>query len=87
MAYIAIKQSTFVEQLQAVVIDKTDLHKIHQSELLEKDWLWKMYMWGGLADADLIDELKDTKQVLGQVVGEYSRGFKKVNLKINIQKN
>lgn len=76
VAYIAVKQSTFVEQLQAVVIDKTDLHKIRQSELLAKDWLWKMYMWGGLADADLIEELKDTEQVLGQVVGEYSRGFK-----------
>ncbi|MGB8983483.1 MAG: N-6 DNA methylase [Anaerolineales bacterium] len=76
VAYIAVKQSTFVEQLQAVVIDKTDLHRIRQSELLARDWLWKTYMWGSLADADLIDELKDTEQILGDVVGEYSRGFK-----------
>ena len=76
VAYIAIKQSSFVEQLQAVVIDKTDLHKIRQSEFLAKDWLWKTYMWGGLADADLIEELKDTEQALGDVVGESSRGFK-----------
>ncbi|MFH1908427.1 MAG: N-6 DNA methylase [Chloroflexota bacterium] len=75
VAYIAVKQSTFVEQLQAVVIDKTDLHKIRQSELLAKDWLWKTYMWGGLSDADLIEELKGTGQVLGDVVTDYSRGF------------
>lgn len=76
VTHIAIKQSIFSEQLQAVVIDKTDLHKIRQSELLVKDWLWKTYMWGGLADAELIDELKDTELTLGNVVGEHSRGFK-----------
>jgi hypothetical protein len=74
-AYIAAKQSTFVEQLQAVVIDKTDLHKIRQSELLAKDWLWKTYMWGGLADAELIDELKDVGQVLDDIITDCSRGF------------
>jgi hypothetical protein len=75
LSYIAIKQSTFAERLQAVVIDKTDLHKIRQKELIGKEWLWKTYMWGGLADADLIDELKDNHQTLGDVITDYGMGY------------
>lgn len=75
VAYIAVKQNAFVEQLQAVVIDKSDLHKIRQSELIAKDWLWKTYMWGGLADADLIDELKTSYKPLQEFVGEYGFGY------------
>jgi len=75
VAYIAVKQSTFVERLQAVVIDKTDLHKIRQGDLLAKDWLWKTYMWGSLADADLVEELKDNNRVLGDVISDYGMGY------------
>lgn len=75
VAYIAAKRSTFVEQLQAVVIDKTDLHKIRQSELLAKNWLWKTYMWGSLSDVDLIEELKDNNRALGDVISSYGVGY------------
>jgi type I restriction-modification system DNA methylase subunit len=45
VSYISIKQSVFIEQLQAVVIDKTDLRKARQGDFLANDWLWKTYMW------------------------------------------
>ncbi len=73
--YVSIKQSAFVEKLQAVIIDKTDLRKARQSEFLANDWLWKTYMWGGLSDVELIGELKNCYQSLSDVVSDYSRGY------------
>ena len=57
ISYVSIKQSAFVEKLQSVIIDKTDLRKARQSEFLANDWLWKTYMWGDLRDVELIGEL------------------------------
>ena len=75
ISYISIKQSVFIEQLQAVIIDKTDLRKARQSEFLANDWLWKTYIWGGCSDIELIGELKDCYQPLSSVITECSRGF------------
>lgn len=73
--YISIKRSAFVEQLQAVVIDKTDMHKTRQSDFLANDWVWKALMWGGLSDIELIEELKSYYRPLLNIVGEYGRGY------------
>ncbi len=74
ISYVSIKQSAFVEQLQAVIIDKTDLRKVRQSEFLANDWLWKTYMWGSLSDIELIGELKCYRKLL-DVVSESGRGY------------
>lgn len=75
ISYISIKRNAFVEKLQAVVIDKTDLRKAHQSEFLVNDWLWKTYMWGDLRDLELIGELKSCYQPLSDVVSDYGMGY------------
>lgn len=76
ISYISIKQGAFIEQLQAVIIDKTDLRKVRQGDFIANDWLWKTYMWGGLRDVELIGELKSCYQPLSSFITEYSRGYK-----------
>ncbi|MCP4402207.1 MAG: N-6 DNA methylase [bacterium] len=75
MSYIAIKQNAFIEQLQAVIIDRTDLKRAQQRDFIANDWLWKTYMWGGLKDVELIGELKSCYQSLNTFITECSRGF------------
>ncbi|MCP4369774.1 MAG: N-6 DNA methylase, partial [Deltaproteobacteria bacterium] len=75
ISYIAIKQNAFIEQLQAVIIDKADLKKARQRDFIANDWLWKTYMWGGLKDVELIGELKSCYQSLSTFITECSRGF------------
>jgi len=75
VSYISIKRSVFAEQLQSVVIDKTDLHISRQSEFLVKDWLWKTYMWGGQKDVELIEEIKAIYPPLRNFVSDSGRGF------------
>jgi len=75
ISYVSIKRSAFVEQLQAVLIDKTDLRKASQGDFWAKDWLWKTYMWGGLNDVDLIEELKSCCSSMNEIVDDSGRGF------------
>jgi len=75
ISYVSIKRSSFVEKLQAVIIDKTDLRKARQSEFLANDWLWKTYMWAGLSDAELIGELKNCYLLLSEFADNHGRGY------------
>lgn len=72
--YVSIKRSAFVEQLQAVVIDKTDMRKARQSDFLANDWVWKALMWGGLSDIELIEELKSCYPLLKDFVKDTGSG-------------
>ena len=75
ISYISIKQSAFVEKLQAVIINKTDLRKARQSEFLTNDWLWKTYMWADLSDVELIGELKNCYPSLSEFADNHGRGY------------
>jgi len=75
ISYISIKQEAFIEQTQAVIISKTDFHKVRQSEFLANDWLWKTYMWGSLRDVEVIEELKTCYHSLKEAIGDYGRGY------------
>lgn len=75
--YVTIKHSSFIDQLQAVIIHKTDMRKARQCDFMANDWLWKTYMWGGFKDVDLICELKSFNSKLQDYVDKsnYGRGF------------
>lgn len=77
ISYISIKRCEFVEQLQAVIIDKTDLRKARQSQLLANDWLWKTLIWGGARDVELIGELKTCYPPLIEIATDHGRGYQK----------
>ena len=72
---IPVMQNAFVNNLQVVIIDKSDLHKITQADLLANEWLWKTYMWGNLNDAELISEMKSCYQPLNLLINEF---FKRI---------
>jgi len=73
--YCSIKKSAFIEQLQALIIDKSDLRRVNQEDVLLNDWLWKTYIWGNLNDVDLIGELKSCYCELRDKVSDYGRGY------------
>ena len=75
ISYVSIKRCEFIEQLQAVIIDKTDLRKVRQSQLLANDWLWKTLIWGGARDIELIGELKTCYPPLTEISPDHGRGY------------
>ncbi len=75
IVYISIKQNSFMEELQSVVIDKSDMHKSLQRDFLRNQWLWKTYMWGGQEDVELIGELKSCYSPLYDMVSDYGMGY------------
>ncbi|NTV27464.1 MAG: N-6 DNA methylase [Methanothrix sp.] len=73
--YVSVKRTIFAEQLQAVVIDKTHVHLVNQRDFIARDWLWKAYMWGGVRDAELLEDLKADYLPMRELVIDGGRGF------------
>jgi len=53
-AYWAAKKTALVENAQAVILSKADLHWLVQQDCIDRDDLWKIYWWGGHRDEALI---------------------------------
>jgi len=75
VAYISIKQNSFMEELQSVIIDKSDMHKSRQRDFLRNEWLWKALMWGAWGDVELIGELKSCYPPLSTIADHHGRGY------------
>lgn len=84
ISYVSIKRCEFIEQLQAVIIDKTDLRKARQSQFLANDWLWKTLIWGGARDVELIGELKTCYPPLTEIAADHGRGYQEGGGKKNM---
>jgi len=74
LVYASAKRSRIIENLQAVVLDKSDWHILSQYRLLENDMLWKTLLWGEMQDVQLIAEL-DANRTLDSFATAYGRGF------------
>jgi hypothetical protein len=55
--YWSVKRTAFVENAEAVILSRTDVHWVSQQQLLTDERLWKVYWWGGHRDAELIQRL------------------------------
>ena len=64
--YWSAKRTAMVENTQAVVLSKGDMHWLSQQECLANEKLWKIYWWGGHRDEALIRRL-DTLQPLARL--------------------
>ena len=56
--YWTARRTRRVSNTQSVVLGHTDLHRVNQTSLLNNDYLWKVYWWGGHQDAALIAALR-----------------------------
>jgi hypothetical protein len=56
--YWSAKKTAMINQTQAVVLGRADLHRLDQNAVLLNDTLWKIYWWGGHKDEALIDTLR-----------------------------
>lgn len=74
--YATAKRSYLIDNLQVVMLDKFDFHRIPQKQLLENNKLWKILSWGGVQDIQLIDEIKSNGPLLG-FTSDYGRGYQK----------
>jgi hypothetical protein len=80
--YWSAKKTAIVNQTQAVVLGRADMHRLDQNEVLLNDTLWKTYWWGGHRDRALIDALR-TEACLKDLVidghslcdDDFGRGF------------
>ncbi len=57
-AYWSAKETAFVKQVQAVILNRADLRVASQDEYMRDDTLWKVYWWGGHQDEALIRRLR-----------------------------
>jgi hypothetical protein len=57
-SYWSAKETAFVKQVQAVILNRADLRVARQEEYKNDDTLWKIYWWGGHQDAALIRRLR-----------------------------
>lgn len=57
-AYWSAKRTAYVENTQAVIISKGDMHWLSQRACLTYEKLWKIYWWGGHRDEALIRSLE-----------------------------
>ncbi len=61
--YWSAKKTEVVDKLQSVVLALPDLHRVKQGEILNADYLWKVYWWGSHRDAKLITSLRIEKSM------------------------
>lgn len=58
VSYWSVKMNSENIKHQYIILGKSDMHYIRQSELLEYKYAWKTLWWGRLSDFDLIKKLK-----------------------------
>jgi predicted RNA methylase len=79
-SYWSAKETAFVRNVQAVILNRADLRMASQPEFMADDTLWKVYWWGGHRDAALIERLK-RMPTLRDVIDPHSemgQGFQRV---------
>jgi N-6 DNA Methylase len=59
--YWSAKKTILAQNTKLVRLSYNDLHQVNQYEVLEKDYLWKVYWWGSHRDANLITTLSLNK--------------------------
>jgi hypothetical protein len=72
--YWSAKRTAMVENTQAVVLSKGDMHWLSQRDCIANEKLWKIYWWGGHHDEALIRRL-DAYIRLGRI-GDPALGTK-----------
>ncbi len=82
--YWSAKKTAIINQTQAVILGRADLHRLDQATVLQNDTLWKIYWWGGHRDRALIDALQMETPLKDLVIdghqlskGDLGRGFEK----------
>ena len=75
ITYVSVKRQALVEQLQCVIIERNDIHRVRQNDFIVTDWLWKTYIWGSSKDAELIGELKSCYPSMSSIVSDSGRGY------------
>jgi hypothetical protein len=79
--YWSAKRTAMVENTQAVVLSRGDMHWLSQRDCIENERLWKIYWWGGHRDDALIRKidasgrLADLPSRLPGVTLKPGRGF------------
>ncbi len=58
VSYWSVKMNSENIKHQYIILGKSDMHYIRQSEFMEYKYAWKTLWWGRLSDLDLIKKLK-----------------------------
>jgi len=76
--YIVPKTTLESRQLEAIIIDQSNLRYLPTSKVIEDDTLWKIAMWGTPRDANLISQSRQKgmlKDVIEKFQWEIGDGF------------
>lgn len=76
IVYWSLKESAQANNLQAIVLQKSDRRLVSQEEVMRDNRLWKILWWGNHRDKELIQWL-EVNSALGSLVGDdnYGRGI------------
>ena len=78
-SYWSAKETAFVRNVQAVILNRADLRMASQFEFMADDTLWKVYWWGGHRDESFIRKLRsgDSLKTLADPNNQMRTGFQK----------
>src|SRR6266516_162725 len=67
--YTSARHTKSMEQSRAVILSNADRRIVRQSEVMNREYLWKTYWWGSHRDSALLAYL-DTQQTLQELLAE-----------------
>lgn len=75
--YISLKPNKYLSLFGIIMIEPDDVKYVKQSLLLENDSLWKILVYGGYWDFELLNSLREKHKTIGDIVSEHNLIMKK----------
>ena len=69
--YISLKPNRYLKMFDIIMIEPDDIKYITQEQLLNNDWLWKVLVYGGYWDYELIKSFYKKNPSIAEVAKEY----------------
>lgn len=75
--YISLKPNKYLRLFGIIMIEPDDIKYVKQTLLLENDDLWKILVYGGYWDFELLDNMRKNFNAIKDVASEYNLIMKK----------
>lgn len=75
--YISLKPNRYLKLFGIIMIESDDIKYVKQTLFLENDELWKILVYGGYWDFDLLSNLRDDFKSIEDIVSEHNLIMKK----------
>ncbi len=75
--YISLKPNRYLRLFGIIMIEPDDIKYVKQTLFLENDDLWKMLVYGGYWDFELLSDMRENFRTIKDIASEYNLTMKK----------